>query len=356
MKLAFALFGEDMVQELKDEIIVLAMIGTLADVCELTGENRVIVNEGLRKINAVKIPGLQRILVNTGIKDKKITTEDIGFRIAPRLNAAGRIGDPLLSFRALTDATGTDLADQLEALNAERQHLTQKHVLEAEHQLAGNFSNKILIASGRNLHPGIIGLVAGRLAEKYHRPTIVMSESENSLTGSCRSPLGEFNITEALRHNADLLEKFGGHRQAAGFRLNKNNQDEFENGLFSFAEQAIPESELTPTLLLDLVVNEPELSLDVFRELQQLAPFGQGNPEPLLLWEQAKLNELRPVGQHGDHLRLKAGDRNHTAIAFRFGEFANELQKRETVDLVFTLDENVWNGNRELQLKIVDMR
>jgi single-stranded-DNA-specific exonuclease len=362
LKLAFALLEvenpsrQNDFLKLRGELIVFATIGTLADVCELTGENRAMVNEGLRKIKSVKVPGLQRILFNAGLKDKKIVAEDVGFRIAPRLNAAGRIGDPLLAFRALTDATGTELADQLEALNSERQQLTQTHLQEAEEQLDNVNKAKILIAGGKNLHPGIIGLIAGRLAEKYHRPAVIMSESENNLTGSCRSPLSKFNITEALSHNAALLKKFGGHRCAAGFTLAKEHQSKLENGLIDFADQAITAQELISILTLDFSVNEADISFDFFSELQRLAPFGEGNPEPVLFWENAKISQLQSVGENGDHLRLKIGDKNHTAIAFRFGKFIETLQKRPTADLAFTLGENVWNGKKDLQLKIVDIR
>ncbi|MFH1546750.1 MAG: single-stranded-DNA-specific exonuclease RecJ [Patescibacteria group bacterium] len=242
MKIAFALLENCAVQKLptancqllKDELLALAAIGTLADVCELSGENRIIVTEGLKKIPQIRNPGLQKILANAGL-NSKISSEDVGFRIAPRLNAAGRLDSPLIAFQALANKNGEKFADGLEKLNSWRQQLTEKLLAEVEERLGEIGAERILIAGGEDFHPGIIGLAAGRLAEKYHRPTIVMSRAcqqaggaDGKFVGSCRSPLPEFNITEALRDNSDLLQKFGGHRDAAGFTLEPKNRAAFE--------------------------------------------------------------------------------------------------------------------------------
>ncbi|MFH1375323.1 MAG: single-stranded-DNA-specific exonuclease RecJ, partial [Patescibacteria group bacterium] len=338
-------------QELKSELLALATIGTVADVCSLTGENRALVKAGLAKIAESKNIGLRAILKTSGL-DKSISAEDVGFRIAPRLNAAGRLDDALLAFQTLINGKG---AQQLEQLNLDRRQLTEKMLTEAEESLGEIADKRILIASGANFHPGVIGLAAGRLAEKYHRPTIVMSAEKGMLTGSCRSPLPNFNITEALAELEDLLTKFGGHSAAAGFTLLTENREAFAKRLTEIAENKIQAEELIPVLYLDLEVSEADLNFKLLSDLQKLAPFGAGNSEPILLWKSAPLSEVRTVGSDSSHLRLKVGKRKSPAIAFRFGEFAEEISKRKEVDLAFTLAENIWNGSRELQLKITDL-
>ena len=343
-------------QELTDEILALAAIGTLADVCELSGENRIIVTEGLRKIPIIENSGLQKILANAGL-NSKISAEDVGFRIAPRLNAAGRLDSPLIAFQALANKkNGEKFADGLEKLNKWRRQLTEKLLAEVEERLDEIGAERILIVGGENFHPGIIGLAAGQLAEKYHRPAIVMSGVSGQFVGSCRSPLPEFNITEALRDNSDLLQKFGGHRGAAGFTIESKNRAAFEKKMSDYAREKIEEVELVPQLEIDSRIEEQSLSQEFFEELQTLAPFGAGNPEPLFHLENAEFTEIRTVGDSKKHLRAKIGKKKITAIGFGLGEFAEELGKRGKADLVFQLSENEWNGNCELQLKVVDLR
>ena len=357
-KLATVLLDQEPItnnQELTDEILVLATIGTIADVCDLTGENRKIVTDGLLKIPQIQNLGLQKILSNAGL-GAKISTEDVGFRIAPRLNAAGRLGDPLVAFQALVNGRGDEFADHLESLNLERRGLTTKILGEVEERLGEIGGEKILVAGGENFHPGIVGLAAARLAEKYFRPAIVMGAQGDKLVGSCRSPLPEFDITAALQNSAQLLEKFGGHRAAAGFTLLPENRAAFEKSLANYAEEKIAAVELIPKIGIDLAVAEANLTADFLAELESLAPFGAGNPEPLLFLPATEITEIRKVGSDEKHLRVKIGRQKLTAIGFGLGEFAEQLERQKNADLVFQFAENVWNGRRELQLKIVDIR
>lgn len=340
--------------ELRNEMLALATIGTLADVCPLTGENRALVAAGLAALPKIRNVGLQKILANAGVKGK-VSADDIGFRVAPRLNAAGRLADPLVAFQTLANGAGEKFADELERLNRERQGFTAKILAEVEEQLGKCGAEKILVASG-DFHPGIIGLAAANLAEKYFRPTIVMSAQADNLVGSCRSPLADFDITVALTACRDLLAKFGGHRGAAGFTLVGKNRAEFEKQIAAFAEANIAAVALTPTLDLDLEVAEDILTEKFLNELEELAPFGMGNAEPNLLWRAAPLADIRAIGDEGKHLKMRVGEQKITAIAFRFGKFAATLEKQKTADLVFNFGENVWNGSRELQLRIVDAR
>jgi len=344
----------DLPSDLKNEILVLAMIGTLADVCPLVGENREIVAAGLAVLPKIKNIGLQKILANTGL-NSKISAEDIGFRVAPRLNAAGRLGDPLTAFQALAHNEGERFVDELERLNYERKNFTVKVLDEVEERLGELGAEKILIASG-DFHLGIIGLVAANLAEKYFRPVIVMGSKDENFIGSCRSPLPEFDITEALSECTDLLEKFGGHRAAAGFTVSKKNRAEFEKRITNFANSKIQKIGLIPKLEIDFKIEENVLTEKFLTELNSLAPFGAGNSEPKFFWKNALLAEIQTIGAESKHLKMRVGLRKLTAVAFRFGEFVPILKKQKTADLVFNFGENVWNGSRELQLKIVDAR
>jgi single-stranded-DNA-specific exonuclease len=353
--LALSLAGEKLPQDLRDELVSFAAIGTLADVCPLTGENRAIVSEGLQKITKTKNVGLRRILENARI-EKEVTAEDIGFRIAPRLNAAGRLEDAIIAFHALSNGGGKEFADQLEKLNIERQKITGSVSDEVEERLGEITDEKILIASSSNWQQGIIGLTAGKLAEKYYRPVILMSEVNGVFTGSCRSPLPEFNITAALNEVSDLLETFGGHRAAAGFTLLEKNRAEFQQRMEKIAKRELGEVNLTPTLLLDTEILEEELIFDLLREVAQLSPFGMGNPEPILFWEKALLGEIRAVGNGSKHLQIKLGKSKIPAIGFGIGDLIEELKQRKEIDLAFSLSENEWNGKKTLQLRIVDLR
>lgn len=338
-----------------DELLGLATLGTIADVCPLTGENRVIVLHGLRALSRTKNSGLLRIFENAGIKGQ-LSAEDVGYRIGPRLNSAGRLDSALLAFQALTHpAQATQFADQLELLNRERKALTEKTLQEAEEELGEIGLRKILIVGGSGWHPGVIGLVAGKLAERYCRPVVIMCRSGDTWTGSCRSPEG-FNITEALNKLSALLMHFGGHSCAAGFSLPEANRAEFEKKLSDLAEDQLANVELTPTLSLDLAITETDLTLEFLQELKKLEPYGAGNPEPLLLWEKASLSDLRAVGADGQHLSLRVGQTKIKAIGFGLGKALEQLQSSLTADLAFTLAEDTWNGGKGLQVKIVDLR
>ena len=356
-KLALALLEAEGLEDvdLQDEILVFATIGTLADVCSLLGENRALVKKGIQKIAMTKNSGLRQILKNAGLS-MIISTEDVGFRIAPRINASGRISDPLLALQTLIHPDGARFADKLEELNCTRRMLTQEMIDGIEEQLGETNDKQILIASNADWHAGIIGLAAGKLAEKFYRPVVLMAERNGELTGSCRCPISEFNIVSALTDSADLLKKFGGHRAAGGFTLATENREIFEKRLTAYAKDKLAAINLVQALRLDLVVTEQNLSHDFLMDLQKLAPFGQNNHEPILFWRAAKIQSIRKIGKDKNHLRITVGDQKITAVAFGFGKFAKKLEGNVTADLAFTFTENTWNGNTSLQLKVVDIR
>lgn len=342
--------------DLAAEILALATIGTVADVCEISQENRALVASGLKVLARLPNPGLRQICQNAALK-ANLTTEDIGFRLAPRLNAAGRLADPLLAFQALTHQEGATFAQELEKLNLKRQKITQVAERLALASLDRESLPPVLVIFNPELPIGIIGLVAGKLAEKFFRPVLVFTEIEAGIvTGSARCPQANFNITQALAQNADLLLKFGGHRTAAGCTLKKANLKLLEQRLTDFLVQELTEADLVPMLNLDLEVTLGELSLANFREVQKLAPFGPGNLEPVFYLRQVELKDLRLIGREQRHLKFWLKGTNLEVVGFNFGEQFAELQARSKFDLAFRLKENSWQQQTKLELQLVDLR
>ncbi len=355
-RLALALLANTNHQQLTDELLALTALGTIADVCPLIGENRGLVTQGLQALAKTQNPGLRRIFENCGITGT-ISSEDVGFRIGPRLNAAGRLDSALVAFQALSHPSqAVQFANRLEELNLERRQHATEHLDDALERLGEIGKEKLLLASSPDWHAGVIGLTAGRLAEQFFRPVILMEERDTEFIGSCRSPIPELNITDALTEVADLLTNFGGHRAAAGFTLQAEHRVEFEKRLRKIIERELEKVELAPLLTLDLNVMEVDLTLGFYQTLQQLAPFGAGNPEPLLLWKQAPLADLKTVGADDKHLSLGVGKTKIKAIGFGLGEAIEQLKAQPIADLAFTLDLNEWRGKQSLQLRLVDWR
>ncbi len=354
--LALALLTDTDDQNLTDELLALTALGTVADVCSLVGENRALVTHGLTALGKTQNPGLRRIFENAGINGA-ISAEDVGFRIGPRLNAAGRIDSALVAFQALTHPTqAAQFADRLEELNLKRRQVATSHLDDALERLGEIGTDKLLLASSPDWHAGVIGLTAGRLADQYYRPVVLMEERDQQYIGSCRCPVPDLNITDALTECADLLTTFGGHRAAAGFTLPAKHRVEFEKRFRQVIERELAKTELAPVLPLDLNVTESDLTLGFYQTLQQLAPFGSGNPEPLLLWQHTPLADIRTVGEGDKHLSLCVGKTKIKAIGFGMGEAAEQLRAKPIIDLAFTLNLNEWRGRQTLQLRIADWR
>jgi len=354
-KLALAL--GDYPKELADEMLALAAIGTIADVCPLTDENRAIVHFGLLAVPHIQHAGLQRLLANCEI-EQAVTAEDVGYRIGPRLNAAGRLESALTAFQALTHPTaGEHFADELDQLNIRRRDLGVSMLEDALDRIDDPGNSPILIASSPDWYRGVIGLSAGRLAERYFRPAIVMEHDteKDVFVGSCRCPVPAFNITEALQSCADLLTNFGGHRAAAGFTCPAANRAEFEKRITKIAEEKLKEIELSPKIQIDAELDETELNLKTLQEIQKLQPFGAGNPEPIFVVRNVALSDLRAVGRKEDHLAGRVGAAKIKMIGFGLGELLPQLANKKSADLAVTLAEDNWQGKKGLQLKIIDI-
>jgi single-stranded-DNA-specific exonuclease len=353
-KLASALLPMD--NPLLHELIELTALGIVADSALLLGEQRVLVAHGLHYLTRTRHRGLQKLKELAGLNGV-LDAEDLGFILAPRLNAAGRLDDALLALHLfLDDAKAEALAHKLESLNRQRQKLTTELFQEAESLLLKNPMEKIFLASGEHWHGGVVGLVAGKLAEKYFRPTILLEERAEVLVGSCRSP-EYFSVIEALQACADLFENFGGHRQAAGFTVSKKNYPELVSRLRVYAEQNIPAEKIVSELWIDAEVSDQDLAQNSFADLKKLAPFGAGNPEPLFLLRRGRVTEARGVGNGGKHLRLKVQDgrREWVGVGFNLGEFTERVRSSRQADFVFALVENFFNGRTSLEWRVVDI-
>ena len=355
LKLVQALGGWEAALERVD----LAAVATVADVVSLTGENRVLVRLGLERLNRNPRPGLAALMERARIEPGALDAGGVAFRIAPRLNAGGRLGSARRSYELLMQRDAFEAvaqADELETENARRQSVEREIRAEAEAQLRDfDFSaHRILLVRGANWNPGVIGLAASHLREKYNYPVIALSEADGMLTGSCRSIEG-VDIYQTLCAGAELMEKFGGHSQAAGLTLRAENFDALWAALDAYLFENIPAEAYAPAAMYDIPAALDECSEAFVRALGALEPTGCGNPEPVFR-ARVKLVEARAIGAQGAHLRLICAENGvrRTGIFFGAGDRAGRLG--EEAEILFTPQINSWNGRTEVQLRLGALR
>ena len=341
-------------------LLDLVALGTVADLVPLLGENRALVQRGLERLNEHPRPGVEALMAEAGLRRGEIDATTIGFRLGPRLNAAGRIDTALLAYRLLTgrDPLETrELARQLDDLNRRRQELTEQTVAQAEAQvLADDAEAHLYLAASAEFLPGIVGLAASRLTEAYYRPSVVVELGEEESRGSCRS-IPEFDITAALDQCSDLLIRYGGHRAAAGFTVATHKLDVLKRRLKAIAARQLAGVDLRPLLDIDLEMPLEEVDWATHDLLQQVEPCGMQNPQPVLLSRGVEVRDRRAIGGEQAHLKLGLRDGRGVfwdAIFFRHGHLLADLPDR--VDVAYTLDVNVWNGEKRLQLNVQDLR
>jgi single-stranded-DNA-specific exonuclease len=339
-----------------ETIIDLVALGTVADVAPLLGENRYLVKQGLRLINNSPRLGLREIIASAGLETGNLDAETISWIIAPRLNAAGRLAHAMTSYRLLmTDSPreAQAMARWLEQKNSERQRLTEKAMARAREQVLAREISPLLFAGDREIPVGIAGLVAGRLSEEFYRPTVVIKVGEKISSGSCRS-IPEFNIILALNQCHRLFYHFGGHSQAAGFTLPTRNLPRLKEHLSELAAAQLEGITLRPQLDIEAEVSLAELAGDTYQTIQQLAPFGAGNPVPAFLSRNVAVLDCRTMGNNSHHLRLKLrqGGTVWDAVGFRMGDNIGEVSSR--LDVVYNLELDHWRGAEKLRLNILD--
>lgn len=334
-----------------------AAIGTIADLVPLVGPNRSIVKYGLDEIRKTKRVGLRALMAEAGITAEEISTYKISHMLAPRLNAVGRIVHAMDALRLLCtrqEEKARILAQTLGLTNLERQKLTSDtvvHALDVLHKIPKH-PQKLIFISHETYNPGVIGLVAGKLVEEYYRPAIVVARGDEISRGSARSIAG-FNIIEAIRTADELLIDAGGHPMAAGFTVETKNLPAIQKRLEHAAEEKITEDMLIRTIRIDMELPLSDITQKLWEELETLAPFGMGNPEPVFATRGVTVEESRLVGAAGKHIKLRVS--GFDAIAFGMGSFSPLLKKGAIVDIAYTIDMNIWNGRKSLQLKLRDI-
>ncbi|MBU2577740.1 single-stranded-DNA-specific exonuclease RecJ, partial [Patescibacteria group bacterium] len=341
----------------------LVAIASIADLESLVGINRSFVKFGLEALNKTCRLGILSILEEAGIEKGKIGTYEVGFIIAPRLNAMGRMGHALESLRLICTNhkdKAKGLAQKLGLTNKERQELTEEITLHARNLFLEEYKDnfpKLIIVSHESYKEGVIGLAAGKLTEEFYRPAIVISKGGVYSKASARSISG-FNIIEAIRAVSELIVEAGGHPMAAGFTVETVKIEEFKERILKEAEKQITEEILEKSLKIDLELPFLLASLDLWKEIQNLTPFGLGNPEPVFAAE-AAVKDLRKVGATGKHLKivLGFGEKDFIeGIGFNLGERAEELALGDRVKVVYNLTLNEWNGNKKIEAKIKDIK
>jgi len=349
------------------DLLDLVALGTVADLAPLLDENRTLVQRGLARLNRTQRPGLQAMMGAAGVAPGQVTSTTIGFALGPRLNAAGRLDSAMLSYELLaTDDVfkSSQLAGQLNALNARRQQVTAEAFEQAQAQIEADEAESFLhVAASEHFLAGIVGLVAGRLVEQYHRPTIVMELGPQQSRGSARS-IAQFDITAALDRCAQegLLVRHGGHAAAAGLTVENGKLKTLTSRLREIAAEELADKDLRPSLVIDAEVPLGPMDFAKLGQLQEMEPTGYANPQPRLLSRRVLVRDTRKVGADGAHLKMTvsdpaAGSRANVtfdAIAFRQGHWHGRLPAH--VDLVYTMEENIWNGTRRLQLVVEDVR
>ena len=335
----------------------LAAIGTVADMVPLLGENRWLVAEGLRALRRTARPGLLALVAAAGLRPERLDAESIAYGLAPRLNAAGRLEHAQLAFDLLLTEDpdrAEALARRLDELNRERQRRTQEAVELCDALLAEEPEDAPLAMVGHDsISAGIVGLVASRLAERLYRPAVVYEQGRETSRGSCRS-IPEFDVVAALRACSDLLVRYGGHRQAAGFTVATRHLPELKRRLMEIARRELADVELAPAVEIDVELPLHGLRGTELRWLHRFGPCGTGNPEPSFMSEGVLVHEAAAVGNDGRHLRLtfRAGNVVWRAVAFGFGEEA--VAPGDLLDIVYHVVPD--RRGHGLELRIVDLR
>jgi single-stranded-DNA-specific exonuclease len=339
-------------------------LATIADLVPLVGENRSLAIAGLRTLSRAQKPGLRALMRSARVDPAAVDERSVAFRLAPRINAAGRLGHPAAALELLLtddEQAARQLAGELEELNRERQavedRIARDAVAKIEDWPEGRRRRAGYVLADEAWHEGVIGIVASRLVERFHRPVVLIAGGRDEWKGSGRS-IGRFDLHGALTACAPVLERFGGHRAAAGLSIRPDRVDAFAETFAAHADAVLAEGDLNPVTAVDAVLPPgTPLTLDLCAELERLAPFGLGNPEVTLLAESCELAELAPVGE-GRHLRFRVRGRRGdagSAIAFGLGAQVDRLRRVGRYDLAFRLQANHWNGTVAPQLVVKRM-
>ncbi len=357
-KLLQGLFRNLGKEEQINVVMDLVAIGTIADMSPPLGENRYLIQEGLKNINTSPRPGIRELINQTRLEQGSVDADRISWIIAPCLNAAGRLADGLTGYNLLmteSDKEAQELALWLAGKNQERQRLTTTTLIKAREQVIALGLPPLLITADKEYPIGIAGLVASRLTEEFYRPSIVIHTADTLCHGSCRS-IPEFDIIAALHKFSNYFTRYGGHAAAAGFTMPSKDLPQFERELSALVAESLTGVELRPHLNIDAEVKLSDLGGDTYPTTQMLAPFGHGNPVPMFLSRGVELVERRTMGNGNEHLRLKVRQSGSVfdGVAFRLGNHQGEFASH--IDIVYNLEIDNWGGKKQLRLNILDFK
>jgi len=342
-------------------LLDLVGIATVTDSMLILGENRTLVKYGLIVLSQTKRLGLKTLIEKARIKGD-LDTYTIGFILGPRINAASRVDHGTLAFQLLLTKQrdrAEDLAAHLEAKNQERQRQMGKIMNEARERVLKNLSKRrIIFETDETWTSGLAGLIAQKLRDEFWRPAFICQLSKNHTVCSARGGIVGFDVIKALNKCKGLLEEYGGHPYAAAFRIDTCNLDKLKKALGKIAAEKLKKDDLVPFLNIDAEVEEGDLNWQVFDEIQRFAPFGSSNSEPLFSMRGLTVYGMRNVGAKNNHAKLvlEKNDKKFQAIGFGLAEYCGKIKVEDKVDVVFQMISNEWNGNKELQLKIVDLK
>ncbi|WP_191565207.1 single-stranded-DNA-specific exonuclease RecJ [Metabacillus idriensis] len=358
-KLAHALLGHA-----PEHLLELAAIGTIADLVPLHGENRLIARLGISQLSRTERKGLKALLKVAGSDGKEVNEETIGFAIGPRINAVGRLesADPAVHLLMTEDPeAAARLAKDIDLLNKERQKIVSQISEEAIRQVESLYpieDNPVLVLAKENWNPGVVGIVASRMVEKYYRPTIILSidHEKGMAKGSARSIAG-FDLFDNLSTCREILPHFGGHPMAAGMTLDINDVDQLRERLISLANDKLTDSDFTPIKSIDASCGVEEITVESIEEMNLLAPFGMGNPKPLFLLDAVQVSSMRKIGSDQTHLKLSVehAQQQLDCIGFGFGHLHDHIAPLSKVSMIGELSINEWNNFRKPQLMIQDL-
>jgi single-stranded-DNA-specific exonuclease len=358
-KVAHALYGE-----VPEQLLEIAVIGTIADLVSLKDENRLIAKKGLEKLKVTKNKGLKAILKVAGADQQNINEETIGFSLAPRINAVGRLENADMAVELLlTDDPfeAEALAQEMDELNKTRQSIVNSITTEAIEEVERNYpidSNSVLVIGKEGWNAGVIGIVASRLVEKFYRPTIVLSfDKEKGLAkGSARSIAG-FDLFKNLSECRDILPHFGGHPMAAGMTLKLEDVSDLRQRLNNLANEQLTKDDFIPITTLDHQIKVDEINLSALGELNLLAPFGMDNPKPKVLISNVQISTMRKIGSEQNHLKVMVHDNgtNLDGIGFGLGPLVDHISPASKISIIGELAVNEWNNIRKPQIFIQDV-
>ncbi len=354
--LAYDYFEFEQAKDYLESVLDIVALGTVADCMPLIEENRVLVKFGIAQLAKTKNQGLKALMKQSGVNFERINTDTVAFGLAPRLNVAGRLNHAYHSLDLLIGKK--ENAKILDTWNKERQELVSDFLIEVEKKLETEDSDKpYILLKDKRWHAGIVGLIAGRLTEKYGYPSIVIEEREDLMVGSCRS-IDSIDIYQALTQAKDLFEHFGGHKQAAGFALTPDKYLEFEDRMDHVLRRDAKNVDFRPVLKIECEIKQEDISWENLQFLEPFAPFGVGNEKPNFLLKNVIPEDVHLTGKQKNHLKfnVKTSKGKYKVIGFNHSFMYEKIKEGTPVDIVFKMERNEWKGRDYIQLRLVDMK